>query len=137
MYEEDWERREWEALKKELEENDPIIQNISAVSFFSFSRGRNRRKRRYPRRVVLIRIKPNKKWYFWSGNDRSLPWDEWASEILGRQHSWELEDNDCYIMSPGDWLRKRTEEYLREYDGKFQGLLRKKWEPSFILPTNS
>lgn len=118
-FEEEWKREQLEILKREVEKEDPILQNISAVTFFSFSNGRGRRKRRIPRKVTLVKLKHSKRWYSWSGGGFDLPWDKWATEIIGSQERVESESNDRYLVSPGDWLRRRVEEYLREYNGRF------------------
>jgi hypothetical protein len=92
---------------------------MSVVSFFSYSRGRKRRKRKFPRKVILIRIRPSKRWFFWDGKDCGLPWDEWATEIIGEKDRWEFEENDSYLSFPGDYLRRRVLDFLSEFDGKF------------------
>jgi hypothetical protein len=109
---------EWENVKRELREEDPVIQNISAVSFISRSKGRGR-KRKFPKKVILIRIKPSKKWYRYNDEKLNLPWDDWATEIFGNADRWEIEENDSYLLFPGEYLRKYVLDLLSEYDGKF------------------
>jgi len=70
----DWQRHELAKIKTET----PVTHWMSAVRFVSCSKGR--RKRRHARLVTLI------KWGGqWKDMRGQLPWDQWATEVLGEQ----------------------------------------------------
>ena len=90
---------EQEALNENL-----IFQYFNAVIFTSHSNGKNKKRRRNSKTVVLIRTKESRKWRLWNMESdkisRTLPWDGWAQEIFSEQG---------YVPST-----KHSPDYLRE-----------------------
>jgi hypothetical protein len=91
----DWQRHELAQTRIET----PVTHWMSAVRFISRSKGH--RKTRRPRLVTLV------KWGgHWKDLNGQLPWDEWATEVLGEQ-------------AEGSDLKDALELALFERKGKF------------------
>ncbi len=79
---EDWKKAILAETDRESLKENPVVQFFEIVQFQSRSKGR-RRKRKFPKRIILIRPRGEKKWFFWDGeSDCSLPWDKWATEVF-------------------------------------------------------
>ncbi len=79
---EDYEREILIEIEKELLGEDLIVQFFEIVQFQSKSKGKGK-KRKFPKRIILIRPRGEKKWFFWDEeSDCSLPWDKWATEVF-------------------------------------------------------
>ncbi len=92
-------------IEKEILRENPIVQFFEIVQFYSRSKGK-RRKRKFPKKIILIRPRGEKRWFFWDGeSDCSLPWDEWARETLKfSQENY-----------PGDALRFEINDLLESF----------------------
>ncbi len=102
---EDHEKEALIDIEKELFQEDPAFQFFEIVQFQSKSKGKGR-KRKFSKRIILIRPRGGKKWFFWDGeSDCSLPWDEWATEIF--EFSQE--------RYPGDVLRFEINNFLDKF----------------------
>jgi hypothetical protein len=102
---ENWEKVILEEIDRELLQDDPVVEFFEAVQFQSFSKGR-KRKRKVPKRIILIRPSGAKRWFSWDGEDDcSLPWDEWATEAIG------FSQTDCL----GDDLRSQVLDLLERF----------------------
>ncbi len=78
----EYEREILKEVERELLKEDPIIQFFEIVQFQSKSKGK-KKKRKFPKMIILIRPRGSKRWYFWNGeSDCNLPWDEWAIEVF-------------------------------------------------------
>ncbi len=99
---EDWERAILQELERELLQEDPVIQFFDVVQFQSYSKGK-RRKRKFPKNIIFIRPRGTRKWFSWDGEaDCSLPWDQWATEVIGLFQT----------TLPGDTLRSQVLDLL-------------------------
>jgi len=114
-----WQAKVSAEVEKETREQNPVCEWMSAVQFYSCSNGRNRNPRKEPREVTLLHIKGQTRWYSWDGGDenqKGLPWDERATEILGTEK--------CQLLlaegeHTDDHLRKEVQRLLRENGGRF------------------
>jgi len=80
---ESWEEDVLAEIEKELLQEDPVNQFFEIVQFQSYSKGKGC-KRRFSRKIILIRPSGSKNFLFWDGeSDCNLPWDEWATECMG------------------------------------------------------
>jgi hypothetical protein len=79
---EDYEKEILIEIERELLKEDPIVQFFEIVQFQSRSKGKGK-KRKFPKRIILISPSGGKRWFLWDGeSDCSLPWDEWATEVF-------------------------------------------------------
>lgn len=84
---EDWQEQAIVEVNAELDANDPVVRTITYHRFVSRSKGIRNGKRRYRRGLKEVRLvsylgRGFKQWH-------RFPFDEYAEEILGRQHSKE------------------------------------------------
>ena len=103
---------EKECEQEALDENS-IFQYFNAVIFTSRSNGKNKKRRRNPRTIILIRSKGSRKWSLWNTDSdkisKALPWDDWAKEIFSEQG---------YVPSikhSPDYLREQLEELILKH----------------------
>ncbi|MBI4193391.1 MAG: hypothetical protein HY536_02065 [Candidatus Colwellbacteria bacterium] len=114
--EEEW-RRFWE----EDVPDDTLAQvteHLSARSFSSGSSGKGRRRRRWPREVILILLRGRVRWIFWDGTDRprkGLRWDVWATEVFGESFCEGLFARGTH---PDEYFRREVLRLLKKYDGR-------------------
>ena len=102
---EDYEKDILMEIEKELLQENPIIQFFEIVQFYSRSKGK-RRKRKFPKKIILMRPRGGKRWFFWDGeSDCSLPGDEWATEVFEFFQEKKL----------GDALRSETHDLLKKF----------------------
>ncbi len=80
---EDWKRTILQEVEREVLEEDPVIQFFEVVQFQSYSKGKGRR-RKFPKNIIFIRPRGTGRWFSWDKEaDCSLPWDKWATEVIG------------------------------------------------------
>jgi len=103
-----------EELAEELLWSNPVWQRVGVICFSSRSRGRRRKPRKYPRMVILLRLKNSpQRWMSWDGadrNTRTLKWDELATEILGKELCMSLSERGIHA---DDYLRGEIKKMLR------------------------
>jgi len=99
--EEEWSRIFLEEVVKEAIMNSPIVlSGLKGVCFISQSKGKKKKKRKYSKRIMLIRY--YNKWH--SINEEKdasekIHWDKIAMEIFGEKAA------DEFYM-PGEYLKK-------------------------------
>ena len=108
-----------EIIREELKSR-PVFRWMHAVSFHSYSRGRNRTPRKHHREVVLIQYGKMGPWRAWSGEDRTdngkHPWDVRAMEMLSERFLVQLEAKG---IRPEDYLTEEITQLLLIFGGRF------------------
>ena len=81
--------------------------------YTSWSRGRGRPRRRWPRTVILIRLKGESRWWFWDTDRRppKIRWEVLANEIFGEDF---CEGLSARGIRPEDYLRQEILRMAKE-----------------------
>lgn len=119
-------------IREEVLEGELLLKSMHGVQFLSRSKGLTKRKhpgkkikrnRKHSEEVILLQYGIDQaagQWRSWSGEDRTdkgkIPWDEWATEILGEDFCDQLSQKGIH---PDDYLRGEVLRFLRERHGKF------------------
>lgn len=114
----EWERKTREEVMREAFKDSLVCKALHAKKFPSWSRGRGRKRREYPREVILLQRIQGGPWRFWSGDTSGggHRWDAWAMEIFGDGFCEQLLAQG---ISPEEYLQRQVLQLLKELGGQF------------------
>jgi len=104
---EHWNKALEEYKKRERKCLFGFESNVRTVAFFSRSKGRNRKKRKYSREVILLSFDYGKTWTFINKRSQLNPFDQQIDEVLRFAYS------NLNGSNPLDFFWEKMQEEVR------------------------